>query len=499
LPNALAYLVFWSSPLVAALLFLRYRLETALTLTIMLGYLFLPGRVAFNLPGLPVINKGVIPAVSALVLCLIFQGRDQAGREYWRRAGWLPRSPLVLICLGLFVLGPIGTVITNADPVRIGDTLLPGLVPYDMGNLVNIQLATILPFLLARRYLATEDAQAIVLKIMVGLGLVYSVLILAEWRLSPFWNEMFYGFRAAHWNQIMRGDGYRPLVFLKHGLWTAIFTAMACIATASLWRTMAGHRNRGLVLGGLAWMLLTLLFSNSFGALLIAALLVPATMLLPDAKRLLTAVVVASMVLLYPMLRSADYVPTMAIVETISQIDSQRAASLEYRIEQEDELLARANQRALFGWGGWGRNRVYDEAGTDTSVTDGRWIIVFGMFGWTGYLGEYGLMTLPLILLYRRRRQVGSLGVSIGLAMILAGNLLDIIPNATLEPLSWLLAGTVLGRAELAAKDTAPTSSTAETRQPTGRGARPVLGLAAPGGQARLIGGSRKVVEGDAR
>ena len=34
--------------------------------------------------------------------------------------------------------------------------------------------------------------------------------------------------------------------------------------------------------------------------------------------------------------------------------------------------------RPIFGWGGWGRNRVYDEMGNDMAVTDGYWIIFFG-------------------------------------------------------------------------------------------------------------------------
>jgi hypothetical protein len=433
----------------------------------------------------------------ALGLCLLVQGRNQPGRAYWRSAGWLPRSPLVLLCLALFTLGPIGTALTNTDAVSIGGTILPGLSNYDAANLVNGQLAAILPFLLARRYLGSEEAQTIVLKVLVGLGLVYSVFVIAEWRLSPFWNEMVYGFRGSAWNQLARGDGWRPQVFLHHGLWTAIFTAMACIATASLWRAMEGDRNRPLVLIALVWMLITMVLSNSFGALLITIVLVPSTLLLPSAMRLLIVVTIAGTVLFYPMLRSADYVPTTAIVETLSTVDAGRAGSLDYRIRNEDILLQRANERPVFGWGGWSRNRVFDESGDDISVTDGRWIIAFGVFGWIGYLGEYGLLTLPLMLLYRRRRQVGSLQASLGIALVLTANLIDLLPNGTLTSLSWLLAGTVLGRVELAARNPIGIPPSTRAEQSAGRRVRPALGLSTSGPRKPPVGGARPVMRGD--
>jgi len=41
------------------------------------------------------------------------------------------------------------------------------------------------------------------------------------------------------------------------------------------------------------------------------------------------------------------------------------------------------------------------------------------------------------------------------LALILAVNLVDLLPNATLVPLTWLIAGALLGHAESLARDTA--------------------------------------------
>jgi hypothetical protein len=76
---------------------------------------------------------------------------------------------------------------------------------------------------------------------------------------------------------------------------------------------------------------------------------------------------------------------------------AERAQSLQFRFENEELLRAKALERPLFGWGGFGRNRVYDYDWkgelVDISVTDSYWIIVFGVNG------IYGLVTFTLTLL----------------------------------------------------------------------------------------------------
>jgi hypothetical protein len=121
-------------------------------------------------------------------------------------------------------------------------------------------------------------------------------------------------------------------------------------------------------------------------------------------------------------------------------------------------LLARAAERPILGWGGWGRARIYDPVtGEDLSVTDGRWVIVIGQHGWVGYAAEFGLLALPVLLLLRRRGD--GVQASAALAMILAVNLLDLLPNATLTPLTWLVSGALLGFAEQRAPMRAPAAA----------------------------------------
>ena len=84
-------------------------------------------------------------------------------------------------------------------------------------------------------------------------------------------------------------------------------------------------------------------------------------------------------------------------------------------------------------------------------VLNGYIIIVFGTFGWLGYLCEFGLLALPLILMWLYVRKHGDAELSpfiAPLCLILGITMMDMLLNATLTPLTWLTAGAILGYAE---------------------------------------------------
>jgi hypothetical protein len=92
-----------------------------------------------------------------------------------------------------------------------------------------------------------------------------------------------------------------------------------------------------------------------------------------------------------------------------------------------------------------------DETGQDLSVTDGRWIITMGQFGFVGFLVEFGLLALPIVRAASALKFAASARDQVflsALALILATNLIDLLPNSSISPWTWLLAGALLGRAE---------------------------------------------------
>lgn len=439
-----------SWPVVVFWLFAKRAPATAVAWAIVGAYLFLPRNFSIDLPAVPSLNKSSIAALAAVAAAMIFihPMRLKTIPERMVLQGWTPRSRSVRVLLLLLVIGTLGTVVTNTDTLRYGPRLLPALRLYDAGSMLGNMLFMMLPFVLARKYLAHPEAQTRFLIALVLAALIYSLPTLYEVRMSPQLSRMIYGYFPHSWIQHNRAGGYRPVVFLSHGLWLAIFLCSAFLGAMALWRSTRGTMRARWMLAG-AWLFMTLILSKGVGALGIGILLGAVIFFLPVRLQVLVAAGFAAVVLLYPMLRGADMIPTDRIVQFTQGIDVERAGSLAFRLHHEDMLLAKANERPVFGWGQWGRNRVINDAGEDTSVTDGYWVMSIGTGGWIGYLGEFGLLTIPLIFLALRWKHLAMTPATAGVALALTANLIDLIPNATLTPVTWLLAGALAGRLEL--------------------------------------------------
>ncbi|MGJ8618142.1 MAG: hypothetical protein ACSHWS_14965 [Sulfitobacter sp.] len=453
MPNGIAYLMLLLWPFVSLILFRTLKLERALIWTILGGYLFLPPLAEFNLPLVPAMDKVSIPNLSVLLI-LVFGMKEKLQLiPASRAARWL--------VIGL-VLSTIPTVLTNSDPIIfhvMGNAepiifmtnQLPGQSIRDVGSVLIAQILTLVPFLLARQFLASEQGlREILLALMVG-GLIYSIPSLVEIRLSPQMNVWIYGFFQHSFEQTIRAGGYRPIVFLEHGLWLALFMCTAVLSAAALARqTQPIDRWKILVLVG--YLSVMLVLCKSLAALAYGVVLLPFVLLTPARWQIRLAMLFAVVAVVYPMLRNAGVVPLDALLAQAEAISPARAQSLEFRFNNEEQLLARAAEKPLFGWGGWGRNLVRDlETGEILSIPDGRWIIVFGTFGWLGYICEFGLLALPLMLmgLYVWRHGEASMSPYVGpMALILAITMMDMLLNATLTPFTWLTAGAILGHAE---------------------------------------------------
>lgn len=484
MPNAIAYLVFYSWPIVVIVLFWKLPLPRALVISILGGYLLLPDRVVFNLPLLPTLDKTLMPSLVAGIMCLIMT-RKQATPIRRGATGWpaseaatldeMPRATrgriLFRILFVLLFLTPVLTVLQNGEPVIAGPGFIAGLRPYDIGSLVLTLGATFLPFFLAQRFLARSEDQVMLLRTFVVAGLLYSLLCLYEIRMSPQLNIMIYGYFPSSFAQHIRAGGFRPIVFLPHGLWVGIFLAMTIMAAAAMFRWDARNRRGitsfGWLVAGI-WLLFVLFLSKAVGALWLAMIFVPVVIFLGVQGQLLFAMVVAGITLFYPLLRGAGWIPVDAVYEFTLARSEERAESLKFRLDNEDILLERAAEKPISGWGSWGRNLTYDPfSGRQATIPDGAWIILIGTSGWAGYILHFGLLTAPLFLLGISRRKLGLSLESSGLAMVLAINLMDLIPNGTLTPLTYLVAGALAGRYAIAqAPDSRATALAAPPSKP---------------------------------
>lgn len=443
MPNAFAYLMLFSWPLVAQALFQRLPLHKALIWTILGGYLVLPSATGIKLPMIPLLDKHSIPAISAFVLCHMHAPRQPADQRL------MPGAKLVTALLILMIVAPFLTVVTNSEPLFFGPRFIPGLRLYDALSVISGTLVTFLPFLLAYRHLNTPEAHRELLRAFAVGGLACSLPALIEVRLSPQLHVWLYGFFAHDFIQHIRAGGFRPILFLSHGLMVGIFFCMSILSALVLWREARreGKPARGWLMAAL-WLTAVLVLVKSVGALLITLGLGLVIGLLGRRLQILTALLIAGVALSYPILRGTGVIPVEEIHEMTLSRSVERAQSLKFRFDNEDVLLARANEKPAFGWGGWGRNQIFDPVtGEMISVTDGIWVILIGVYGWTGYLAYFGLFTLPIMLSVQLRKGANPSLITPGLMLVLGALLIDFLPNAGLVPYVWMIAGALAGLA----------------------------------------------------
>ena len=446
MPNLFAFVTLLSWPVVAAVLFRRLPVGRAIIASLLVAYLFLPPPPAgFDFPLLPPLTKETIPSLVMVLACLILH-RD--------RIRFLPETLVGRALVIVFICSPTATVLTNTEPVFWGQMGLPALKLREGLSTMIQQAMLIAPFLMARNFLRTPDDHRDILKALFVGGMVYSVLMLVEVRLSPQLNIWVYGFFQHNFDQMIRFGGFRPIVFLYHGLWVSFFAMTAVVSAVALARGSATRVAVGFWLAA-AYLLVVLILSKSLGAIIYGVALVPLVAVLSSRMQLRVAALMAFVALAYPLMKGADLVPLEAMLQQAEYVDADRANSLRFRFQQETILLERAQEKPLFGWGLWGRNHIWDGATkTILTVTDGRWIIIIGVLGWVGFLAEFGLLAWPIFLMWGRSGQ-GQVSPWVGpMALMLGVNMIDLIPNATLTPLTWLMAGALLGYAEAFSRQT---------------------------------------------
>jgi len=408
--------------------------------SIMGAYLLLPTRTVVDLPVFPPLDKVTISNVSAFFVCRFILGK---------KIKLLPDLGIGKILILIYIASPFITVFLNPDPVIAGPRFIKGMEYYDALSAIIRQVLFIIPFLLGFAFIRDEKRHKELLWVLAYAGLFYSIPMLFEVRMSPQLHNWIYGFFPHSFAQQMRGGGFRPVVFIGHGLLVAFFSMsslVAAIAIGKSTKTIMGYNAGAVVL----YLAVILVLCKSYAPLIYAVLLASFIQFSTPKKQLRVAWVLVLLVLCYPMIRVVDGFPINGISSFVADFSPDRAQSLQFRLDNEEALLDRVRNKALFGWGSWGRNRVYDmTSGKDLSVTDGRWIIVMGEYGWVGFLAEFGLLALPVIRSVKVIRYIKDKREQIvfgAITLLLAISIVDLLPNSSVSPWTWLLAGALYGR-----------------------------------------------------
>lgn len=433
-PNIFSMLALFLWIPVTAWLFKRFKPAEAAVWAMMLSVNYLPEVVAFDPPALPPLDKTSMAALWCFIACLI-KSPDRI-----RNAKPFRGIDLLFV---LMLIGNVGTSLTNGDALVTGPVVRPNLSLYDaFAMAVKDTLGIYLPFFIGRAMIQSRADLNALTRIVFSTGLFYSLLALIEVRMSPQLHKTLYGFHQINFSMAIRFGGYRPMIFMQTGM------AVSMYLLGSSMMAIARYRAGLAKLWTVVYLPAVVVVCKSSGAVIYGILFWP-LLLFSKRFRIIVPTALALMSLLYPVLRGTDVFPADALVEYAEGFNEERALSLWFRFDQEFQLMERARERPVFGWGGYDRNRLFDPAtGEDLSITDGDWAIQIGTRGAVGFLGMYGMMTIPCLLLFFRMRRLRSKldrRLLAALALMSSVMTVDLLPNGLFHSIPLFLSGALHG------------------------------------------------------
>lgn len=414
-------------------LFQRFSAQKAVIVSFITAWLFLP-LAAYPIPGLPDYTKMSATCYGIFLATFIYD----VGRFNTFKPNWMD-IPMLVWCMAPFV-----SSMTN------------GLGLYDGVSETLKQTVTWgFPYFLGRLYLGNIAGLRQLAIAIFGGGILYAPLCLLETRISPQLHNMVYGFYGANFLQQIRLGGYRPTVFMQHGLAVGAWMMATTLVGIWLWRSKVIKKFWGIPMNFLVpGLIVTFIMCKSTGAYILLGL---GVLILFVGRLMRSSILLAVIVVVisaYVYLGATGAVTPERrdqLVAYITQtVGPERAESFEFRLKNEEILSEKARERPIFGWGGWGRNRVYNEQGDDISVTDSLWIIAFGVNGAVGLISLFGSMLIPALYFCVKGYPAKfwnhpKLAPVIALIVIVTLFMFDCALNAMLNPVFTLACGGITG------------------------------------------------------
>ena len=306
-------------------------------------------------------------------------------------------------------------------------------------------------------------------------GLVSLPLCVWESVMSPRLHSELYGFRPSSFRMTRRWGGWRPTVFMQHGLAVAAWMGATAVVAWVLWRSKVVASVAmvpikvvaiGLVVGTIAL--------RSTGAAILVVMLIGAAEVVQTSR--------SRTILMVLLLAPAGYIGLRVagwdgdqLVSFAARLGEERAGSLNMRLENDAIIVDKAMERPVFGWGGWGRWRVKDPVtGKDITVSDSWWGILVGSTGVFGLVAAYGTFIAPMFVMIRRKTssrifdQAQGAAWAVGLAVLLfvIDTLANAMPNSSFMLASGAMAGFVSRPRRAVAAQTGPPPGVPAGRPP---------------------------------
>ncbi|MEG4999260.1 O-antigen ligase domain-containing protein [Microcoleus sp. B4-D4] len=409
-------------------LFVRFPPHRAVIISFIVAWLFLP-QASYPIPLLPPYDKVSASCYAILLATIVYD----TSRLTTFKPGWLD-VPMLIWCLC-----PIFSQATNG-----GSPISPTFV----------QIVTWgLPYFVGRLYFGSLDGLRQLAIGMFAGGLAYIPFTLIEGVKGPILHQMVYGVNSFEdWGQARRMGGWRPVVFMQHGLMVGVWMMTAALIGVWLWQTGTLKKFQGRNIKTLVIVLTIAFFlCRSTGAYSLFAF---ALIVLFSAKFFRTSLpllFIIGYIAFYLYIAASGQFSSHDVIDFITQIfGEERASSLKFRFDMEEILGAKARQAFLFGWGDSGGNRVYNEYGKDISVTDSLWIIAFGVHGVVGLASLFSSLLLPVVVFCLSKYPARTwahpkVAPAAVLAVSLTMYVFDCVLNAMTNPIFAVIAGGLSG------------------------------------------------------
>ncbi len=422
-PNAFATVVLLAWPLAMGFLSILLPVRKVVILSIIGGNLFLP-QTGIALPGFPNYTKPLAAGLGALLAALILAAP--------KLFSWKPK--LIDIFFFAFLVAPGISSVMN------------GLGAWDATAVtINRFLEWGVAYWIGRALFQDQDAiKEIAIGFVLG-GIAYAPLCIWESVMSPQLSHQIYGFRPSDFGMTRRMGGWRPMVFMQHGLAVGAWMASAALVAWILFRSKVITKVASIPMSVIALGLVVVTIGlRSTGAALLLIGLIAAVEFVHATKLKIALLVLILLPTGYIGMRTLGW-EGQEMIQAAAIFGPDRESSLAMRLENDTIIVERAMQRPVFGWGGWGRWRVRDDAGVDITVSDSWWAILAGTTGLFGLVAAYGTFVAPLFILIKRKTQkqifagTQAAGWAIGFALLLF--VLDTLANAMPNTSFMLAAG----------------------------------------------------------
>lgn len=419
------------------ILFLILKPRRAVICSVFGGFLFLP-LASYDWPGLPAFSK-----TSALALSLLLGGIVSGQRKNASFRWQIHDLPMVVWCF----FSPLFSSHLN------------GLGFYDgLSGVVNTYL-TWGVFYWAGRIYFTEisDLRDLSVGIIIG-GLIYVPLCLFELRMSPKLSYMFYGFFPHIYSQHVRYGGYRPIVFMQHGLMVALWMAQASVVTYWFWRNRIIQEIKILPIQLLAFILfVTAILCKSVNGwfFLLAGIISCIYFKTSKSSKLFWWIILLIPIYIVSRITGIISAEIMQEFAQLIFINDERIQSLTARLVQEDLFSVRSMERPFFGWGLLLRGLPIDpDTGKQlVSTWDALWTIILSTRGLVGLTSLYLSMLLGPWLVFRNDKHLmaSSYGQyekyridALVISLVVFFFVIDSLMNAMFSPVYILCSGALV-------------------------------------------------------